>query len=199
MHTTQQPRMNSQQAELYKRLQIYALDQPGAQFSFSQRLAQENCWSFKYTCRVIEEYKRFAFLAVVAGHPVTPSDQVDQVWHLHLTYTRSYWEDFCPNVLQMSLHHEPTQGGGVEHDKFLDWYSRTLASYRQLFGEEPPRDIWPEPGERFGQELEFVRVNLQRNWLLPKLGIIKTLKCCLQWVRQRCWRVSRRSIKFFAS
>ena len=79
MHTTQQLRMNSPQAELYKRLQIYSLDQPDAQFSFSQRLAQKNCWSFKSTCRVIEEYKRFAFLAVVAGYLVMPSGQVDQV------------------------------------------------------------------------------------------------------------------------
>lgn len=163
--------MNSQQTELYNRLQTFSLDQPGAQFSFSQRLAQENCWLFAYTCRVIEEYKKFAFLAVAAGHPVTPSDQVDQVWHLHLTYTRSYWETFCPKILQTPLHHEPTQGGGAEHGKFVDWYTNTLARYRQFFGETPPKDIWPIPGERFGQELEFVRVNLQRNWLLPKLTI----------------------------
>ena len=28
--------------------------------------------------RVIREYKRFTFLAMEAGHPVTPSDPVDQ-------------------------------------------------------------------------------------------------------------------------
>ena len=32
----------------------------------------------------IEEYRKFVFLALVAGHQITPSDQVDQVWHLHL-------------------------------------------------------------------------------------------------------------------
>lgn len=172
--------MNHQQTELYNRLQTYSLDQPGAQFSFSQRLAQENCWSFMYTCRVIEEYKKFAFLALAAGHPVTPSDQVDQVWHLHLTYSRSYWQNFCPNILQTPLHHEPTQGGGAEQEKFVDWYTRTLGSYRQFFGEAPPKDIWPDPRERFGQELEFVRINLQRNWLLPKLSGAKGLSAALQ-------------------
>jgi hypothetical protein len=35
----------------------------------------------------------------ISTHIVTPSEQVDQVWHLHLTYTRSYWDEFCPNVL----------------------------------------------------------------------------------------------------
>lgn len=162
--------MNSQQTELYNRLQTYTLDQSGAQFSFSQRLARENCWSFVYTCRVIEEYKKFAFLAVAAGHPVTPSDQVDQVWHLHLTYTRSYWQTFCPEILQMPLHHDPTQGGAAEHGKFTDWYARTLASYEHFFRAPPPADIWPDSHERFGQDLEFVRINLQRSWLLPKPG-----------------------------
>lgn len=168
--------MKSQQMELYTRLQNYSLDQPNAQFSFSQRLAQENCWSLAYARRVVEEYKKFAFLAVAAGHPVTPSDQVDQVWHLHLTYTRSYWETFCPKILQMPLHHEPTQGGGAEHSKFVDWYSRTLSSYENFFGTSPPADIWPHPSVRFGPEIEFVRVNLQHSWLLPKLTPIKGIK-----------------------
>ena len=166
--------MTPQQTELYARLQTFSLDQPGAQFSFSQRLAQENCWSFVYTCRVIEEYKKFAFLAVAAGHPVTPSDQVDQVWHLHLTYTRSYWETFCPKVLRTPLHHEPTQGGSAEQGKFTDWYSRTLESYKQFFREDPPADIWPDLSDRFGPEIEFVRVNLRHSWLLPKPILVKS-------------------------
>jgi len=77
--------MNFQQTELYKRIQAFALDRPDSQLSFSQRLAKDNGWSLGYTQRAIEEYKKFIFLAVAAGHPVTPSDQIDQVWHLHLT------------------------------------------------------------------------------------------------------------------
>jgi hypothetical protein len=86
--------MNFQQIELYKRIQAFALDRPDSQLSFSQRLAKDNGWSLGYTQRAIEEYKKFIFLAVAAGHPVTPSDQIDQVWHLHLTYTRLYWQEF---------------------------------------------------------------------------------------------------------
>ena len=59
------------------------------------RLASENGWSREYAVRVMQEYRRFAFLAVAAGHPVSPSDAVDQAWHLHLVYTRSYWDEFC--------------------------------------------------------------------------------------------------------
>ena len=133
--------MNVQQAELYQRIQAFSLDNPDADFSFSKRLARDNGWSAEYTHRVIEEYKKFTFLAVAAGHPVTPSDQVDQVWHLHLIYTYSYWSEFCPNVLQTALHHGPTRGGCNEHHKFNDWYSKTLASYESFFGQAPPTDI----------------------------------------------------------
>jgi uncharacterized protein (TIGR04222 family) len=163
--------MNVQQAELYQRIQAFSLDDPDIGLPFSKRLARDNGWSTKYTQRVIEEYKKFAFLAVAAGHPVTPSDQVDQVWHLHLVYTRSYWGEFCPNVLQTPLHHGPTRGGRSEHDKFNDWYTKTLASYEHFFGQVPPVDIWPPAHIRFDRDLHFVRVNTQQNWVLPKLAV----------------------------
>ncbi len=156
---------------LYGRLQAFSFDAIDAQFPFSRRLARDNGWSEAYAQRVIEEYRRFVYLAVMAGHPVTPSDQVDQVWHLHLTYSRSYWEEFCPKVLEKPLHHEPTRGGAAEQSKFGDWYAKTLASYETLFQEKPPSDLWPDPEVRFGQDLQFVRVNRQQHWILPKLEL----------------------------
>ena len=160
-------KMDSQQLELYKRLQEFSFDRPDTQLSFSRRLARDNNWSQDYTERVIAEYKKFAFLAVVAGHPVTPSDQVDQVWHLHLTYTRSYWQEFCPKVLQTPLHHDPTRGGAGEQSKFKGMYHQTLVSYEQFFG-QVPTDIWSSSNDRFGKDLNFVRVNTQKNWVFLK-------------------------------
>jgi hypothetical protein len=119
---------------LCRRILDFSLDQAGSELPFSQRLARENGWPPDYTQRVIEEYKRFVFLATIADHPVTPPDPVDQVWHLHLTYSRSYWEDFCPNVLGKALHHEPTRGGRAEQQKFSEWYRQTLESYERLLG-----------------------------------------------------------------
>ena len=129
---------------------------------------------------------------MVAGHPVTPSDQVDQVWHLHLVYTRSYWEGFCGEVLGRSLHHGPTRGGAQESAKFHDWYGRTRESYRIHFGEEPPGDIWPESAERFGRDLNFARVNVATHWVIPRPGtcvramvkgrIGRVLESCGDWV-----------------
>ena len=63
---------------------------------------------------MIEDYRRFCYLAVAAGHEVTPSDAVDQAWHLHLIYSCDYWEKSCPLVLRADLHHGPTSGDPVE-------------------------------------------------------------------------------------
>src|SRR5689334_14391872 len=159
--------MNTDSLELRHRLERYTPDEPN-DFPFSARLARENGWSRSYALRVIVEYKRFAFLAVAAGHPVTPSDEVDQAWHLHLLYTRSYWNGFCGEVLRTPLHHEPTKGGRDEDGKFHDWYQRTLDSYRSWFEQEPPSDIWPPAEHRFSRDLRFMRINTARHWIVPK-------------------------------
>ena len=163
--------MDTVQTALYERIKAFAIDEVEDSFSFSQRLARDNGWPLEFALRVVEEYKRFAFLAVAADHPVTPCDPVDQAWHLHLAYSRSYWEDFCPNALKTSLHHEPTRGGEKEGAKFENWYERTLASYERFFGEAAPDDIWPTVRVRFGRDGEFVRVNAQQVWVIPKLPV----------------------------
>lgn len=162
--------MDSKNVELYERIQGFSLDEPDAQLAFSKRLARDNNWSLDYAQKAIVEYKKFAFLAVAAGHPVTPSEQVDRVWHLHLIYTKSYWQEFCPNILRTELHHNPTQGGSAEGLKFEDWYCKTLESYQQFFG-IPPSDIWSLPRDRFGRELHFAMINTQENWVIPKFSL----------------------------
>ena len=136
--------------ELLLRLESFEIDQPGVSFPFSARLARDQGWDRGFARRVCDEYKRFLWLAVKAGHPVTPSEEVDEAWHLHLCYTRSYWDDLCGKLLGKPLHHGPTEGGRDEDEKFADWYGRTLDSYRRHFGEEPPTDIWPPVGQRCG-------------------------------------------------
>ena len=160
--------MNPDHDPLLGRLQALSLDAPGAALSFTQRLARENGWPLAFAGLVVAEYRRFLYLAVRAGHPVTPSDAVDQAWHLHLVYTDSYWNDLCGSILGRPLHHGPTRGGREEAAKYTDWYERTLASYRRIFGEQPPARVWPRSSERFGEAPYFRRINTRRHWVIPK-------------------------------
>ena len=158
--------------DLYDRILRFPIDEGTPDLSFEARLARENAWSITFARRVVFEYRRFVFLAMTARHQVTPSDQVDQAWHLHLTYSRSYWERMCGELLGRPLHHGPTRGGAAETARFDRQYEQTLAAYRAAFGEEPPADIWPPAATRFGEDLHFIRVNTACNWVVPK-GLVK--------------------------
>lgn len=158
------------EAVLYRRLLDFQFDEPGTELTFTARLARENGWSRRYAERVIDEYKKFAFLSVVAEHVVCPSEDVDEAWHLHLTYTRSYWHSFCA-LLGRPLHHHPTKGGPTELAKHKHWYEQTLASYGQWFGGDPPRAIWPPAEQRFHIARGHRRVDLNEHWVIPKLRL----------------------------
>lgn len=154
--------MTAEQSQIWARLEAFSFDVGDEALTFAGRLANENGWLPKYAEKVVDEYRKFLFLAVAAGHEVTPSDEVDQAWHLHLTYTRSYWDDLCGRTLNHPLHHGPTKGGEQEDAKYRDWYEKTLASYREFFGRTAPVDVWPNASVRFGEDTHFKRVNTKR-------------------------------------
>ncbi|HCS20024.1 MAG TPA: hypothetical protein DIW47_05585 [Bacteroidetes bacterium] len=160
--------MTPENSILWKKIRQFELDDESSSYTFSDRLAKENAWEHHFALRCLEEYKRFIYLMMIASHPLTPSDPVDQVWHLHLLYTHSYWDDFCEKTLGRKIHHGPTKGGDSEKEKFNDWYEKTLLLYRLEFGNDAPVDIWPDSTSRF-EEINFTRVNRHRYWLLPKL------------------------------
>lgn len=151
--------MKALDTELWKRIAGHAIGPKNAPLTFAARLARENRWSQPHADRVIGEYKRFCYLAMTAGHEVTPSDAVDQAWHLHLTCSRDYWQVFCPEVLGADLHHGPTNGGTIARDRYCRQYAATLAAYEASFGEPPPGDIWPEARRRFAVDPQGVHIN----------------------------------------
>ena len=167
--------MTDQQAALWHDIRKFEMDDGQADFSFSDRLARENSWTLEYAIRTILEYKRFMFLICISDHPLTPSDQVDQVWHLHMIYTQSYWQQFCVNTLGREIHHGPTKGGSSEKSKFNNRYEGCKELYIKTFGFEPPADIWPSSKVRFG-EIIFSRVNHHRNWIIPKPKFLRKWK-----------------------
>ncbi len=165
--------MNSEQQELWSMIRSFDIDGGPSSLTFSKRLARENGWSHGYAQRVIDEYRKFVFLCMTSGHKCTPSDEVDQAWHLHMIYTESYWLRFCGEILPRPLHHGPTKGGQAEDDKFVNWYERTKESYRIFFRQAPPSDIWPSTHDRFRNATNWKRIDQSRFWMIPKLGAPK--------------------------
>ena len=148
-------------------VQDFVVGIPGSKLSFAKRLARENGWKEDYAKRVIVEYKRFMFLCATHEEGMTPSDQIDQAWHLHLLYTTNYWDEFCATTLGKEISHNPTEGGQEERDKFVKWYERTLEDYRLTFGKRPPADIWPDSKTRFSKDVNAVRIHRARYTAIP--------------------------------
>jgi hypothetical protein len=162
--------MTHTETALWNRILNFQFDQPDTSFTFSTRLARENGWSKTYADRVILEYKKFLFLSVISPGALTPSDTVDQAWHLHLTYTKSYWVDLCRDTLHRDFHHNPTKGGVAEAQKFDGYYTSLQTLYEQYFGTRPPADIWQPNDERFS-DINFQRVNLRKYWLVKRPSV----------------------------
>lgn len=158
--------MTQEEQKLWARIQDFRIDDPGIALPFPDRLARENNWSPTFAKAVTLEYKKFLFLCVVSNQPVTPSDAVDQAWHLHLTYTHSYWTELCAGIVGRPIQHTPTKGGVVEGNKFRNYYDETLQLYRDKFEELPPRHIWKDPDARFNDD--FTRVNKRTHWVIRK-------------------------------
>ena len=151
---------------LWRLLAAMRVEPEGAGLRFTARLALENGWTKAHAGAVFEEYRRFLYLAATAPAPVTPSEDVDQAWHLHLCYTRHYWDVLCGGILERPLHHTPTEGGPAENGRYRDQYRATLARYRSVFGAPPPPTVWPDVERRFSARP--LRIDSARYWLVPK-------------------------------
>ncbi len=136
--------METKHLELWQKIAHFKLDDPRATLPFSKKLMTEQKWSLPETQRAIAEYKKFMFLVVVEPNGASPSKKVDEVWHLHITFTKNY-ADFCANVAPQFIHHHPSAGGLAEKSRHAEWYKDTLRAYGKYFGAPPPPDIWEYP------------------------------------------------------
>jgi uncharacterized protein (TIGR04222 family) len=168
--------MPAAHAALWERIRTHPFECAGDGVDFLSKLAREQGWTRDFARAAIDEYRRYCFLAVTADRDRVPSDAVDQVWHLHLTYTRDYWTVFCPTVLGCDLHHEPSRARKGDVQRFADSYAETLAAYADAFG-PPPEPFWPGTRERFRHPARFRRIDIERHFVIarPQLPSLRTI------------------------
>ena len=134
-----------QNPELWQKICLFKLDDPNAAMKFSDKLQKEEKWEESFAIQAISEYKKFMYLCVTQPNGASPSEVVDKVWHLHLTYTDNYWNQFCKKVLSKEIHHFPNKGGSTENLRHVNWYKDTIVSYVKEFQEIPSKSFWVIP------------------------------------------------------
>lgn len=129
---------------------------------FKEDLMRTNLVDSNTAEKWIFEYKLFLTMGYTAGKVITPSEETDQVWHLHQTYTRHYRKSMA-KYLKKKFKHQPTLGGQAENEKWDECYNGTTHFYESLFGVHPPDEVWGSSQERFAPEkFMFRNVNLFR-------------------------------------
>jgi hypothetical protein len=137
--------MKFEEDRLWQALGAMRIEAEGSPLTFVDKLAREEGWSRARAAAVAGEYRRFLYLAATSPNPVTPSQDVDRAWHLHLTYSRHYWDVLCGKILGKPLHHDPGDGSVADAAGHREQYRATLALYRDTFASPAPAAIWPDP------------------------------------------------------
>lgn len=129
---------------LWLKLNFLDFGAQAASNPFMAMLGQQFGWPNPYAGQVMEEYRRFLFLAMRAGHPVTPPAIIEKVWNLHVQTAQDYWEKLGALIAERPI----AEGiGASAASAMADQYQKTLASYARIFGAEPPADIWSKEAQ----------------------------------------------------
>lgn len=89
-----------------QRRQLEALEQYDMEF-VTERLANKGLLAEEVIPAAITGYKRFIALTMLGYRGLdVPSEDVDEVWHTHILFTREY-ADFCDQLGAGFIHHVP--------------------------------------------------------------------------------------------
>ncbi|MEO0913544.1 MAG: hypothetical protein AAFY59_11225 [Pseudomonadota bacterium] len=127
---------------LWFRLQGYPLGGLADGYLHSRAFAAETGWKPAYTEAVVEEYRKFLYLACVSDGAAMPPPDVDYLWSLHRERSReTYIEALCVGVLDKLVKH-PGTSGKLSKSAFKRHFSATRKLYQEEFGEAPAPAVW---------------------------------------------------------
>jgi hypothetical protein len=125
--------------------------------------------------RWILEYIKFIVLSTLSKSELFPSDIVDRVWHLHMTYTKHYRE-MIKSIEGVVPEHTQECCHKVDDGDQRQVYEDTLTFYEAVFKDSPPEDIWPDSDIEFTRDKDkLMTVNLYRLFLMHYVSKVNEL------------------------
>jgi hypothetical protein len=119
---------------------------------------------------VLSEYRRFLYLAAVAGKQVVPPPVIHRIWQLHAKDHQNYTVDLVRGLIGRPMP-DPFELSPPLGDPA---HARTREHYRREFGQPAPRALWPGANAmRFRQVLDLV---------IPALGVLAGLMFVSQYL-----------------
>jgi hypothetical protein len=139
---------------LWHRLEGYSFHERPLTKSLVDRLVAETGHPVDVCYTLVEEYRRFMYLAGSSSESLSPSPIVDMVWRMHAEDENAYYNDFCPRILGRTIYPPEFQGAPVPLQEDPD-YVRTLEYYAEEFG-RPQVQFWPDPDFALERLAQFV-------------------------------------------
>lgn len=130
-------------------------------FNFDQYVSQELMVSIDQAQDMIFEYRRFLLLYGLTNFKLYPSEQIEKVWLIHMSFGVNYI-DFCSKTINFVPYHVPFTGNTTGYDDRTE-YNNTLGFYTAIFGVQPCSSCWPPAELRFNIEnFQCMFINLIR-------------------------------------
>jgi hypothetical protein len=94
-------------------------------------------WDDAKIRRELGRYEKFLRLAQAhPGQPLAPTKDIDEMWHLHMTHPRAYYED-CQRLFGDILDHDGGFGADeAELPELQATFNRTAELWEREFGEK---------------------------------------------------------------
>jgi hypothetical protein len=126
---------------LWAKLKDHPLPVEGARDGLFSRVLALGRLGPRRTLTALEAYRRFLYLAAIAGETVTPPPLLGQIWRLHALDHRNYAEGLVRGVIRRPMPDAFAMPLPVSDPA----HRRTRALYRKEFGQTPPVTLWPGP------------------------------------------------------
>lgn len=89
-------------------------------------------WTLEDATYCAKLYKEFLWLQKKHyPEPLVPTREIDEFWHNHILYTKTYFRD-CMNIFGHYLHHEPA-APQEDKTKLVNAYLKTKQFYLEEF------------------------------------------------------------------
>ncbi|MGH1416573.1 MAG: hypothetical protein ACRBB0_23995 [Pelagimonas sp.] len=124
--------------DLWSRISEYQFSPAGPCDSFEAHLCNVLDYEPDDISQMLFEYRRFAYLHLIAPRDVLPSSFVDEVWLQHSLMDHNEWNQICIDAIGQKLHYSLHENPTSESMK----YQKTLELYQREFGQNPPDRIW---------------------------------------------------------
>eukprot|EP01084_Bolivina_argentea_P194311 333361_1 len=90
-----------------------------------------------------QEYAKFLYLKLKCNdfnHTLlSPSKQIDDIWHLHILFNRKYFE-FCRIYGGALIEHDPNAKFDIK--EYKKRFKNTHKKYKEYFHIKPPQSVW---------------------------------------------------------